>query len=210
MGKLPILLSIGFVTTLVALTIARASSWAPEARGVGGTWLVAYLAWLVIESRVAMKELDKGTTRLDRGTLELYAAGRFLTVTAALALASPPVLSARALVGALVFVSGVVFRIVAIRTLGVFYSHRVRVVDEHRIIDRGPYRLVRHPAYLGMLVAHAGVLVLFPHWAAGLAFALVFVPGVVFRIVVEERALADVDGYRAYAERHARLVPFVW
>jgi protein-S-isoprenylcysteine O-methyltransferase Ste14 len=78
------------------------------------------------------------------------------------------------------------------------------------VVVRGPYRLVRHPAYLGELVmviscfaagpTHLGLL--------PLAFA---VPLVVLRIGAEERALGSLPEYRAYAERvRWRLVPGVW
>ena len=49
------------------------------------------------------------------------------------------------------FAAGVAFRLWAVFTLGRFYSHSVRLRRDHRIVESGPYRFVRHPAYAGMI-----------------------------------------------------------
>lgn len=202
-SRLPILLSVAFVIALVALATRLNSASALA-------FVALYVVWLAIEAKVALKETGREETRLDRGTLELYAAGRAATVLVALALATPSsnaVLAA----GAALFLSGVAFRLVAIRTLGRFYSHRVRLAGDQKVVTSGPYRFVRHPAYAGMLVAHLGVVVFFFSWAALAVFAIAFVPAVVARIVVEERALEQaLEGYREFQRGRARLLPVVW
>lgn len=205
-SHLPILLSLTFVVTIVALA-SRLRAWPAVA-------LVSlYLAWLGLEAKVALKETDRDETRLDRGTLELYAAGRAATVITALALAAPSdiAVTARTSAGALLFASGVAFRLIAIRTLGRFYSHRVRLAGDQQVVTSGPYAFVRHPAYAGMLVAHLGVVLFFFSWPALAVFGVVFVPAVVARIVVEERALEHaLAGYREFQRGRARLLPLVW
>src|SRR5204863_385897 len=109
-----------------------------------------------------------------------------------------------------VFLAGVAFRLAAIRELGRFYSHRVRLTDGHKIVDTGPYRLVRHPAYTGMLLAHAGFVMSFFHPVALAILLGVLLPAVVLRIRVEERALMTLDGYAAYGAGRKRLVPLLW
>jgi len=201
-SRLPILLSLIFVITIVSLAtrLHVASAF---------VFVALYIGWLVIEASVALSETSREKTNLDRGTLELYAAGRALTVITALSLATPGP-TALAAIGAALFVAGVAFRLVAIRTLGQFYSHRVRLSGEHRVVDSGPYRYVRHPAYVGMLVAHLGVVLFFFSWPALAVFAILFVPAVVARILVEERALDGLPGYREFAQHRARLLPMVW
>lgn len=205
-SRLPILLSVTFVGTIVALA-SRLHAWSAIA-------LVAlYLAWLAVEAKVALKETDREETRLDRGTLELYAAGRAATVITALALSTKGEVGMTALgwAGALLFVSGVGFRLIAIRTLGRFYSHRVRLAGDQKVVTSGPYAFVRHPAYAGMLIAHLGVVLFFFSWPALAVFGVVFVPAVVARIVVEERALEQaLEGYREFQRGRARLLPRVW
>lgn len=209
-GPLPILFSVGFVIVIVGLGARRLELWPWHARALGIALLALYLLWLVGESRVASREIGKSETRLDGGTMEIYAAGRFATVAVALAVLGPTPMLATLAAGLGLFVIGVVFRLVAIATLGKYYSHRVRIESDHAVVDRGPYRLVRHPAYTGMLVAHVGVALFFGSVPAFAVLALVLLPGIVLRIRVEERALASLPGYAEYSRGRARLVPHVW
>jgi protein-S-isoprenylcysteine O-methyltransferase Ste14 len=207
-SKLPVLLSVSFVLAIVAIVARRFGEWHGETRIAVVLMVGAYLAWLAIESRVAVGEVGKGSTSLDRGTLELYAFGRAATMLTAVAFGQPkPVLAE---LGFVLFVAAVAFRLVAIRTLGAFYSHRVRVVGGHAIVSSGPYRVLRHPAYTGMLLAHAGIALFFYTPIALTVLALVLLPAIVLRIRVEERVLMQIDGYREYSEARARLVPRVW
>jgi len=209
-GKLPILLSVAFVASVLAFGGVKVASWSGAARWIGGGVLALYVAWLLAEARVAVGELGKGATSLDQGTLEAYALGRAITVISALALEAPAGGAARMALGAALFAGAVALRLAAIRELGRFYSHRVRVVGGHRIVDTGPYGVVRHPAYTGMLLAHLGFVLVFFHPLSLAIFALLFVPAVVARIRVEEQALMKLDGYADYSRARRRLLPMVW
>ena len=105
---------------------------------------------------------------------------------------------------------GVALRLWAIRTLGRHYSHAVRTQADHQVVTNGPYRLLRHPAYAGMLLAHLGVLALYANPWTCLAFLAGLVPAVAYRIRVEERVLRGLPGYPEFAASRARVVPFLW
>ena len=82
---------------------------------------------------------------------------------------------------------------------------------EHRIIDTGPYAVVRHPLYAGILIVMVGL----GFWLGSLAGALATViPAAVLalRIVFEERLLREaMPAYRLYTQRvRARLLPRLW
>jgi protein-S-isoprenylcysteine O-methyltransferase Ste14 len=80
-----------------------------------------------------------------------------------------------------------------------------------KVISRGPYALVRHPMYVGVLIMVIGVpLALGSYW--GLLFMLLNVPILVLRILDEESMLAsDLDGYSNYMQAvRYRLVPGLW
>lgn len=88
---------------------------------------------------------------------------------------------------------------------------RHQVEREQRVVDRGPYAVVRHPMYSGVVTAAIGL----PLWlgsTTGVIAALVPSLLIAIRIVVEERFLRRVlDGYASYAARvRHRLVPGVW
>ncbi len=88
---------------------------------------------------------------------------------------------------------------------------RVQVERGHKVIDSGPYAVVRHPMYAGAILYFVGVPLLLGSWL-GLALAPVLALLFAARIVLEERALsAGLPGYAEYTARvHWRLLPGVW
>jgi protein-S-isoprenylcysteine O-methyltransferase Ste14 len=114
--------------------------------------------------------------------------------------------------GTIVGAASMWFRVAAIRTLGRFFTATVTVQQGQRVIDTGPYRLIRHPSYTGALGTALGCALVF-HSAIGAALvAAVAVPAYLYRMSVEERRLAQELGepYEAYMRRTKRLLPFVY
>jgi len=195
----------------VALSYFKLIAWSGLQQIAGAAIMVVYILWLLLESKVSTAEAGKGHTQKDKGTLEYYALGRIATVTAALALPTMwTEFNEFAIAGIALFVAGIVWRLVAIRTLGKFYSHRVRQVSGHTIVNTGPYRFMRHPAYTGMLISHLGFILFFYNHIALALLIVFFIPTVVARILVEEKMLFEIEGYKEFAQGRARLLPFVW
>jgi protein-S-isoprenylcysteine O-methyltransferase Ste14 len=210
-NNLPKYMMLAGIIGLTVLATLKLQHWSGLMFWLGAFMVGSYLVWLLSESDVSATEDSKGDTSKDKGTCELYAFGRFLTVLVAMAAVTHwQEMSLIAWLGLALFIFGVLFRLKAINTLGRFYSHRVRLIGEHRIIDTGPYQYVRHPAYTGMLTAHFGFVLFFYNPWAMAAFLLVLLPAVVMRIKVEEVALYELNGYAAYAETHKRIFPLVW
>ena len=110
------------------------------------------------------------------------------------------------------FAAGLALRWWAIVTLGRFFTVDVVVEKDHELVQRGPFRWVRHPSYTGVLVAFIGWAVTLGNWVA---MAVVLVPIFVAlrrRMNVEEDALTRAlgDRYREYIRRTKRLVPGVY
>ncbi|TLN07109.1 isoprenylcysteine carboxylmethyltransferase family protein [bacterium] len=116
------------------------------------------------------------------------------------------------MVGLALIVAGYVFGSYAF-TVNAFFSGTVRIQEErgHRVVSSGPYGWVRHPGYLGSLVASLGMpLLLDSAWA--------FIPVIVFgvfyilRTRLEDRFLHEnLPGYREYAQHvRYRLFPGIW
>ena len=90
-------------------------------------------------------------------------------------------------------------------------ASNITVEDEQKVISTGPYALVRHPMYGGVLVMLIGVpLALGSVW--GLVVLAVITPGLIWRILDEEKVLAkDLTGYKEYEQKvQYRLVPYLW
>ncbi|TWT72733.1 Isoprenylcysteine carboxyl methyltransferase (ICMT) family protein [Posidoniimonas polymericola] len=116
------------------------------------------------------------------------------------------------LVGAGAFAVGYWVALRAMQT-NRFFSTFVRIQSDqgHTLVTDGPYAVVRHPGYAGMLLAHFGIPLLLGSWWAFvpvLAGAAVFV----VRIMREEAVLsARLPGYDRYLQTHKwRLAPWVW
>jgi protein-S-isoprenylcysteine O-methyltransferase len=107
---------------------------------------------------------------------------------------------------------GVALRGWAIVVLGRFFTVDVAIHEGHELVQRGPYRVLRHPSYTGALLVFFGFGVLFDSWPALAVATLPVVAIILRRIQVEERALAEHFGeaWRAHCARTWRLVPGVW
>ena len=80
-----------------------------------------------------------------------------------------------------------------------------------RLICEGPYRVVRHPIYLGMSIALLGVTVSLRSWPGMIGVFLLFLPSEIYRAILEEKALAAKFGsvWERYATRTPFMLPFL-
>ena len=113
--------------------------------------------------------------------------------------------------GIFLMLLGVFLRQWAIAVLGRFFSLTVRVAEDHRVIDKGPYRLVRHPSYSGVLITFIGLSLAVQSLGALLVLLSVFVVSYGYRMRVEEKALLAELGedYSNYMKRTKRLIPYI-
>jgi protein-S-isoprenylcysteine O-methyltransferase Ste14 len=94
--------------------------------------------------------------------------------------------------------------------LGTLWSSSVTRKEDHRIVDTGPYGIVRHPIYTGMLMGAIALVVASGTTLALIGFA-VFVVGILMKARLEERFLSGelgVEAYESYRRRVPMLVPF--
>jgi protein-S-isoprenylcysteine O-methyltransferase Ste14 len=114
--------------------------------------------------------------------------------------------------GLTLMATGLFVRQWAIFVLGRFFTVDVRVDPNQTVVDRGPYRWVRHPSYSGLVVFFVGVGLALGNWASLIVLALVPTAGLLVRIHSEEHALLAGLGeeYRRYATTRRRLFPGIW
>ena len=113
--------------------------------------------------------------------------------------------------GIFLMLLGVLVRQWAIAVLGRFFSLTVRVATDHRVVTRGPYRLVRHPSYTGVLITFIGLGLAVQSLGGLLVLLGVFSLSYGYRIRVEEKTLLSELGqdYASYMKRTKRLIPFL-
>jgi protein-S-isoprenylcysteine O-methyltransferase Ste14 len=208
---LPLLLIIFILIVSYARFTNRETIWRDSFANGDLIFVLLYILWILLEIRISLRDAKEEKGSSDFGTRELYALGQALTILSALwfnSVWSKPLIYHG--VGIAIFIAGVGFRWWAIRSLDIYYSHMVRMTDDHRIIDTGPYRFVRHPAYAGMLAAHVGVICYFFNYVSLCIFLFVFLPAIILRIHIEEKALFTIEGYDEFARIRKRLIPPIW
>jgi protein-S-isoprenylcysteine O-methyltransferase Ste14 len=188
------------------------------------TSALAYLligAYFIIERRLRQGEaaLNLKASNTDEGSSRLLWGS---SIVGLLGLLLAPILNtyrifsidwpAIAWIGIGLMIAGLCLRYWAAQEMGAFYTRTLQVLPEHHVIETGPYRLIRHPGYLGTsLLAWGAGLAL----QNGLVMLVVIVSDFVakyYRIKVEENMLAQSlgDAYHAYRTRTQRIIPFIY
>ena len=178
------------------------------------------LIYLVSEILLTLtrRSRSKTGTKQDRSTLGIIWLVIAISITAGVLVAQNfpaaglphrPMFASAAVV---LFVAGLILRWWAIITLGRFFTVDVIIEKDHELVERGPFRIVRHPSYAGVLLAFVGLALSLGNWAALLVILLPIGAAFNHRMNVEEDALSRALGprYAEYMKRTKRLVPFVY
>ncbi len=185
----------------------------------GPTSLVFYLVyslWFVSEAIGAWLIPGlrrRGTTRVrrDRGSAGLIFLSVFVAIAAVFSFGYSQIAPLPGWVfypGMILILVGIVIRQWAIAVLSGFFSLVVRVGEDHKVVKNGPYRLVRHPSYTGVLITFLGIGLAVQSLAAVVTLLLVFVLAYGYRMRVEEGTLSSELGadYREYMKHTKRLI----
>jgi protein-S-isoprenylcysteine O-methyltransferase Ste14 len=115
-------------------------------------------------------------------------------------------------VGVALMVSGLALRWWANVVLGRFYTSTLRLAQDQQIVQEGPYRLVRHPGYAGVLVLWLGAGLASQNWLVAGIIVILMSAAYVYRIRSEESMLLTAFGekYRSYMQSSWRLVPWLF
>jgi protein-S-isoprenylcysteine O-methyltransferase Ste14 len=114
-------------------------------------------------------------------------------------------------VGAALTVVGLLFAVWARQYLGRNWSHAVTIKQGHELITTGPYALVRHPIYTGILTGFLGTTIALSQVRGVIGFLLMFlVLGAKLRIEEEWMRSQFGEAYATYAHQTAALVPYLF
>jgi protein-S-isoprenylcysteine O-methyltransferase len=150
----------------------------------------------------------------DKGSRPLIALSMILALVIAFLFAASGIASLPSwsfYVGISLMIAGIVLRQWSIAVLGRYFSPTIGIQEGQAVVDRGPYRLVRHPSYTGLLIIYIGLGFVIQSWGTVLVLIAYFAAAFGYRIHVEEAVLTSKlgDEYVAYAKRTKRLIPYV-
>ncbi|KUF34586.1 isoprenylcysteine carboxylmethyltransferase family protein [Bacillus cereus] len=114
--------------------------------------------------------------------------------------------------GVIVGLIGVWIRFSSMNTLGRFYSRNVGMQGEHKLIQSGLYKYIRHPGYLGSFLTFLGFAISSSSFIAIIINIFLFFLAYSYRIKVEERTLVTLFGeqYKQYQSKTWRIIPLLY
>jgi protein-S-isoprenylcysteine O-methyltransferase Ste14 len=194
---------------------ANVLSWFPD-RLFANLFAVVFFGVYIIDAITPalfnLRSAHVPVVRRDRGSYMLIAVVGAAAVIAGMGLrfwGTGVAAGALQYVGLVLALAGFILREWAVIRLGRFFSRTVEIEAGHRLVTDGPYRWFRHPAYTGMLLVDAGLVLALGTWLGALiALGLVLV-ATLYRIRIEEKVLLDAFGeeYRNFMCHTWRLIP---
>jgi protein-S-isoprenylcysteine O-methyltransferase Ste14 len=115
-------------------------------------------------------------------------------------------------IGMTLFVIGLMIRIHSLLTLKQYFTYSVAKVENHKIIETGLYKFIRHPGYLGQLIIFIGISTSISNWLSIPAMMIPITLGYLYRINIEERFMLEQLGedYLNYQKRTKRIIPMIY
>lgn len=113
--------------------------------------------------------------------------------------------------GIILYLTGLILRNLSIKSLDKYWSVHIEIRDNHQLIREGPYKYIRHPAYLAIIFEIMGIPLIGNAYLTLLFNLFVYVPIILLRIFYEEKELIYKFGniYIQYSRETNGLIPFV-
>ncbi len=113
--------------------------------------------------------------------------------------------------GIMISLLGFGLRAWSMSVLGRFYTRTLKVTDQQSIVRARPYRLVRHPGYLGSILIWSGVAASTQNWIVFIVVLVVMFGVYIYRIETEEKMLTGAyKDYAEYRKQTWRLIPLIY
>jgi len=178
--------------------------------------LVVFFAWLMIDVIVVFRLKTGSAENRDHRSLKLLMIGGPVVYATCIALSYGTMGAMHSVslqwIGVAIMVIGIAVRSLAIAQLGRFHTPNVAIRSDHQLKAEGMYAYVRHPSYLGAMIAFFGFALSLGNWLSVIVMMSLTTCLYLYRIKEEEAALADAfgDAFRQYAARTKRLIPWVY
>ena len=166
---------------------------------------------ILIEIRILARNKEKSS---DKNSLFFVLIGIFLPLFAMIILSFLGIGNINPLysyIGLVILIIGFSLRQYSINVLGRFFIPVVKKLENHLIIQKGPYKYLRHPSYTGLFLELIGVALSLANLISIIIVLIFFIPAILYRINIEEEFLSrNLEGYIKYKEGTWKLIPFVY
>jgi protein-S-isoprenylcysteine O-methyltransferase Ste14 len=186
-------------------------------------FLAACLIWNIPELIGSFRQTARATRQeaavRDRGSMGILIGLQWVGIALNFSLAAllqaaaiPWHRTALFLAGVAMIPLGVALRWYSIWTLGSYFTRDVAVSADQKVVQNGPYRSIRHPAYSGTFLTMLGVGLAMTNWVSLFALLVCVLSGHLYRVRVEEKALSQAIGqpYVDYMRQTKRFIPYVY
>jgi Putative protein-S-isoprenylcysteine methyltransferase len=115
-------------------------------------------------------------------------------------------------IGCAVIIVGIILRLYSVLTLGKSFTISVQVDLKQKIIQTGPYRYIRHPAYSGSILSLIGIALALRSIIGTIVTITIIAVIYGYRIRIEEKILENnfKTQYKEYKKNTKRIIPFIW
>ena len=116
------------------------------------------------------------------------------------------------IVGLIMLFGGSFIRVWSIYLLGRNFTATVKITKKHELISKGPYKIIRHPSYLGAMIAIVGCSLFLNNIISGFFSFAIMMGAYINRIKIEEKTLENYFGnsYKEYKRNTYRFLPYIW
>jgi len=183
--------------------------------------IIAATVFQIIEGSLILRDRinAKGTTKIDQKTR------LFNIVLTEFAIFSPlfsiliPILqfdnkdiTIITFIGTSIICLGFILRYWSIIILGKYFRTTVEIDEGQKIIQKGPYKFIRHPSYSGMILFYIGYGLVSQNWLSLILTVILPTSALLYRINVEEKAFIEELGveYQNYKSKTKKLIPGIW
>lgn len=176
-------------------------------------WLI-FVVWYGAEAVIEARQASGPRRYQDKGSRQVLILARDLSLLIPFMIAAfgavPDGHARIAVTGLTCYLVGLFLRLSAMTTLNQYFTMKLTVAPGQQLVDHGPYRFVRHPGYLGLILILSAPSMLYPgRPLLVLGIATLVGAATCYRVVLEERMLITAIGpaYRAYQQSVDCIVP---
>lgn len=179
---------------------------------VWGIWILSEVYFLG-----QRRSKSKGTSELDKNSLKIIWITIIISIFMGVLLKNITLLPISgyqyiSYIGILLIVCGIFIRVIAIRTLGRYFTVDLSIQNDQKIVKKGLYKYIRHPSYTGSLFSFIGLGVSFNNWLSLIVIVIPIFISFLYRINIEEKVLLKQFGseYIEYQQSTKRLIPLIY